>query len=179
MSPQDTLFDSNNNLWVVDGGANDGKGTGAAVYRFLFNQVISLNTNSTPAPNFTIKALLPVGGTTFLFPQFAAFDATGDLWVSDSAANVIFKFSTAQLSSASGVGLTPAAILTNIAPPAPQAFNGPLGIAFDGAGNLWVDNNGGTTVVEIAAAILNTAAGTTGVLPHTVLNSDGAPGPEH
>lgn len=172
VAPQDTLFDSNNNLWVVDGGANDGKGTGAAVFRFLFNQVISLNTNSAPAPNFIIKALL--GGTTFLFPQFAAFDAAGDLWVSDSVANVIFKFRAAQLSSASGVGLTPAAILTNIAPPAPQAFKGPLGIAFDGAGNLWVDNNVGTTVVEIAAAVLNAAAGTTGVLPQTVLNSDGA-----
>jgi DNA-binding beta-propeller fold protein YncE len=173
VSPQDTLFDSNNNLWVVDGGANDGKGTGAAVFRFLFNQVISLNTNSAPAPNFIIKALLPVGGTTFVFPQFAAFDAACDLWVSDSGANVIFKFSTAQLSSASGVGLTPAAILTNTAPPAAQAFKGPLGIAFDGAGNLWVDNNGGTTIVEIAAAVLNAAAGTTQVLAQTVLNSDG------
>jgi hypothetical protein len=36
VSPQDTLFDAKNNLWVVDGG-NTATGRGQAVYRFLFN----------------------------------------------------------------------------------------------------------------------------------------------
>lgn len=70
VAPQDTLFDSNNNLWIVNGG--NGAGAGSAVYRFLFNQVISLNTTSNPAPNFVLKAL--PGPVTFQFPQFAAFD---------------------------------------------------------------------------------------------------------
>jgi len=172
VSPQDTLFDANNNLWVVDGG-NPATGRGQAVYRFLFNQVISLNTTSNPPPNFVITTL---GGVVkFAFPQFAAFDAAGDLWVSDSGANAIFKFSTAQLSTGAGFSGTPAAVLTNAAPPAPATFNGPLGIAFDASGNLWVENNGGTTIVQIAAGVINTAVGVTAVAPATVLLSNVPP----
>src|SRR5260370_39056277 len=86
-----------------------------------------------------------------------------------------------QLSSAAGVGLTPAAVLTNIAPPVAQAFNGPLGIAFDASGNLWVLNNNASalvpsTIVAISAAQLGAAAGVTGVTASTVLNSTVVPG---
>lgn len=179
VSPQDTLFGPGNNFWVVDGGSNPATGTGAAVYRFLFNQMISLNTTPNPPPNFVIKTL--TGPITFQFPQFAAFDGSGNLWISDSAANAIFKFSAAQIAAASGISITPAAVLTNVAPPAAQAFNGPLGIAFDSAGNLWVANNNASvaapsTIVEISAATLGAAAGPTGVLPTTVLQTGGIPG---
>ncbi|HEV3111873.1 MAG TPA: hypothetical protein VGY99_15405 [Candidatus Binataceae bacterium] len=170
VSPQDTLFDAGNNLWLVDGGA---AGVGAAVYKFLFNQVASLNTTPNPVPNLVVKA---TGATTFQFPQFAAFDTNGNLWVSDSAANAIFKFSALQLTATGGILITPAAVLTNSVPPAIPAFNGPLGIAFDGSGNLWVDNNGGTTIVELTAATLAAASGLTGVLATTVLNSGAVPG---
>ncbi len=170
VSPQDTLFDSNNNLWVVDGG--NAAGVGSAIFRFLFNQVISLNTTSNPAPNFVIKAI--TGGTTFVFPQFAAFDAAGDLWVSDSGANAIFKFSTGQLSTGAGFSGTPAAVFINPAVP-PNIFNGPLGIAFDASGNLWVENNGGVTIVEIAAGVVNAAAGTSTPPLATVLTTNVPP----
>ena len=176
VAPQDTLFRPGNNFWVVDGG--NGRGFGAAVSRFLFNQVASLNTTPAPAPNLILKAL--VGPVNFQFPQFAAFDAAGNLWVSDSAANAIFKFSRAQLLLASGIGLTPAAVLTN-GRVGPQAFSAPLGIAFDSAGNLWVANNFAgplvvSNIVEISQTALSVAAGVTPVLPRTVLNSRPVPG---
>lgn len=170
VAPQDTLFDTNNNLWVVDGG--NGAGAGSAVFRFLFNQVISLNTTSNPAPNFVIKAL--TGGITFVFPQFAAFDAAGDLWVSDSGANAIFEFSTAQLGTGAGFSGTPKAVFINPAAP-PNIFNGPLGIAFDASGNLWVENNGGTSIVEIAAAVVNAATGVSTPALNTVLTTNVPP----
>jgi len=44
-----------------------------------------------------------------------------------------FQIQRSAIAFPSGVNLTPAAVLTNIAPPAAQAFNGPLGIAFDGS----------------------------------------------
>ena len=44
-----------------------------------------------------------------------------------------------------------------------QAFNGPLGIAFDAQATCGWTNNGGATIVEIAAAVLNAAAGMTPV----------------
>jgi hypothetical protein len=176
VSPQDTLFDNNNNLWVVDGGT-PATGKGEAVFRFLFNQVISLNTTPNPAPNFVITTL--AGAVKFVFPQFAAFDSAGDLWVSDSGANpiapgkvgAIFKFSTAQLGTGAGFSGTPAAVFTNPLV-GTGIFNGPLGIAFDASGNLWVENNGGTTVVEIAAADVGAAAGVSTPPLATVLNTN-------
>ena len=172
VAPQDTVFDASNNLWVVDGGS--GGGVGAAVFEFSFTQLTNLNSTPAPAPTIIIKALL--GPVTFQFPQFAAFDTVGNLWVSDSAANVIFKFSAAQLASGSGVGLSPVAVLANKPPPSIPTFNGPLGIAFDGSGDLWVDNNGGTTVVELTAAQLAAATGVTAVSPTTILSSSVVPG---
>jgi hypothetical protein len=167
VTPQDTLFDSSANMWVVDGG--DGTGVGAAVYRFLFSQLTNLKSIPNPTPNFLIKAIS--GAPKFTFPQFAAFDSAGNLWVSDSATNpiakdemgAIFKFSTAQLGSGAGFSGTPAAVFTNPAV-GPGIFNGPIGIAFDSSGNMWVNNNGagtpsGTTIVEIAAAVVNAASG--------------------
>lgn len=160
--PQDTLFDSSSNLWVVDGGS--GAGVGAAVYKFLFSQLAILNSTPNPVPNFVIKNI--TGAPTFSFPQFAAFDAGGNLWVSDSATNpiaagevgAIFKFSAAQLGSGTSFSGTPAAVFTNPAV-GPGAFDAPLGIAFDASGNLWVNNNHGSTIVEIAAGVVNAAAG--------------------
>lgn len=63
----------------------------------------------------------------------------------------------------------------------PQAFNAPLGITFDNAGNLWVANNFAgpltvSTIVEISQAVLSVAGGVTPVLPRTVLDSRPGPG---
>jgi len=155
VAPQDTLFDSNSNLWVVDGGK--GRGTGAAVYEFLFSQLSNLNSNSSPTPHFAITSL------SFKFPQFAVFDGLGNLWVSDSVAQAVFKFSAAQLASSSGVGLTPTATLIS------SDFNGPLGMAIDQVGNLWIVNNGGTTIVELTPSQVVSAKGLTPVAANTVL----------
>jgi hypothetical protein len=168
VSPQDTLFDSNDSLWVVDGGLNDGLGTGAAVYKFVGAQLSSLNSQPAPAPSFIIKAL--TGASTFNFPQFAAFDNKGDLWVSDAGNSLLFEFTASQLAAASGVAIAPFAVLTSV------AFNGPLGMAFDGSNNLWILNNGGTTIVEVTAAQLAAATGLTSIVPATVLASAAIPG---
>jgi streptogramin lyase len=163
-SPQDTLFDSSFGMWVVDGGANDGKGSKAALYHYVAAQLGSLNTTSNPAPAIVIKS------ASFNFPQFAALDSSGNLWVSDSANNEIFKFSKAQATTPSAVSLVPAATLTN------AAFNGPLGIAFDSGGNLWIENNNGTTIVEVDGRVLAGATGMTAVALATTLNSSAAGG---
>jgi len=159
VAPQDTLFDSAAGLWVIDGGSNDGKGTNAALYHFVAAQLASLNTTSNPAAGIVIKS------ASFNFPQFAAFDGSGNLWVSDAGNSVIFEFSKAQANTISVLPIVPIATLTN------AAFNGTLGMAFDSGGNLWIENNGGTTIVEVAAGTLATAAGVTPVTLATTLNS--------
>jgi len=158
-NPQDTLFDNGGGLWVVDGGVGDGTGAKAALFHYTAVQLAHLNSTSNPTPAIVIRS------ASFNFPQFAAFDGGGNLWVSDSANNEIFKFSATQVATSIGVPIVPVATLTN------ASFNGPLGIAFDGGGNLWIENNGGTTVVEVAQAVLAAATGTTAVAFATTLNS--------
>src|SRR5208337_4077170 len=81
----------------------------------------------------------------------------------------IFKFNAPHLTGA-GFSGTPDAVFTNPAVGL-GIFNGPLGIAFDASGNLWVENNGGTTIVEIAAAVVNAAVGVSTPVIATTLNN--------
>lgn len=154
ISPQDLAFDASGNVWVIDGGLNDGLGTGAAVYEFVASQLKNLNSNSMPSTAFIIASPRPA--PIFKFPQFGVFGTGHTLWVSDSANNVILKFSAAQLASPTRTALTAAAVLQGALP---GTFNGPLGMAFDSHGNLWVANNLGNTIVEIGAAQLAAASG--------------------
>ncbi len=159
ISPQDTLFDSAGGLWVVDGGS--GRGAAAAVYNFAAAQLANLNSNSAPTPAFVATAPF-----NFVFPQFAAFDGAGNLWVTDSGGNQILEFTKEQLASPTHVATSPNAVLSSL------SFSAPLGMAFDAAGNLWVANNGTTpSIIEIAAATLAAASGPTAVVPIKVLTS--------
>ncbi len=100
------------------------------------------------------------------------FDKQGNQWVTDHNNNTILVFTSAQLAMTGTNALMPAVVISS------PAFNGPLGIAFDSAGNLWIANNGevpvagsttgatsaaGTSIVEFAAAHLPTVS-TTGML---------------
>jgi hypothetical protein len=139
-SPQDTLFDSAENLWVVDG-------AGQGVFEFTNTQLQNLGTTNNPTPAFAITNVAGVPG--FVAPQFAVFDTAGDLFVEDTGANLIDAFTALQLTSASGAGLAPACVFSS------ADFNGPLGAVFDSSGNLFVAQNGGTTIVRINAADLS------------------------
>jgi hypothetical protein len=165
-SPQDSLFDTSGNLWVVDGGAS---GAGEGVFEFTQAQLQALRKTPNPTPAFAITNSAGVPG--FNFPQFAVFDASGDLFVEDTGANVIDAYSATQLTTTSGTGLVPACVFTS------TDFNGPLGAVFDSAGNLFVAQNGGTTVVRINAADLNLtnaacSPGPVALTPEVILSSD-------
>jgi sugar lactone lactonase YvrE len=94
------------------------------------------------------------------------FDKTGNLWVSDNGANSVFVFSAALL-AAGGIGVTPQTSITSS-----TAFTGPLGIAFDATGDLFVANNGGTTIEGFSSGSLS-AGGSVTLTPSVVLSDDG------
>ncbi len=130
----------------------------------------SIRTRS-PSPAFIIASPLPA--PIFNFPQFGVFGGGHILWVSDSANNVILKFSAAQLASPTRTALTAAAMLQGALP---GTFNGPLGMAFDSGGNLWVANNTGNTIVKISAVQLAAASGPVNpITPVVTLTSSTAP----
>lgn len=139
-STQGVLFDSANDLWVIDGGTTSTGGTIApSLEMFTPKQLKSLKKKKTSKPSPSVQITTADG--VLVFPQQAVFDAAGNLWVSDNGANKVFVFSAAQLTTTAQV--TPSVTITSN-----PAFIGALGIAFDSAGNLWVANNGTTTIFE-------------------------------
>lgn len=178
-APQGVTFDSAGNLWVMDvAGVVNGVKDTPALFKFSAAQLAALGTNDAPTPVATITS------TGMAAPQQSVFDAAGNQWVANHDANAILVFTAAQLALTGDNPTVPAVTLSS------TAFNGPLGIAFDSAGNLWVANNGGvagengaaasaagTTIVEFAAAQLP-AVPATGTLtpqltPTITLTDDG------
>lgn len=153
-APQGVTFDSSGNLWVMDPMANVAGNTTPALVKFSPTQLSALGTTNSPTPEAIITS------ASLTFPQQSVFDKAGNQWVSDHGNNTILVFTAAQLAMTGTNELTPAIIISS------AAFNGPLGIVFDSAGNLWVANNGavtgangqtsadGTTIVEFTAAQL-------------------------
>lgn len=104
----------------------------------------------------------------FSLPQGIVSDQTGVIYVADSGNNTIRKISSAGdvTTFAGSPGATGNADGTGNA----ARFNYPTGLALDGAGNLYVADNGNYTIRKITpAAVVTTAAGTSG----TPGNSDG------
>jgi hypothetical protein len=125
-----------------------------------------LSAQPTQGPNVTI------GFTGFVRPAHAVFDIKGDLWVSDFLSNAVFEYTLAQL--AVGGPIVIPNLIPNVELTSNPAFTGPIGIAFDAAGDLWIANTGTTTIFEFNAASLPTAAGSTVTLtPNVILSDDG------
>jgi len=170
-SPQGVVFDGYGDLWVIDGGTVASGGTVApALYEFTVKQLSQLSTNAAPTPAVTITS------TSFVFPQQAAFDYKGNLWVTDNGANEVFVLTGAQLNSTSAT----AAVVPAVSITSTPAFNGPLGIAFGPRGDLYVANNATTTIYGFSAASLpavsssSTSTVTAALLPTETLSDNGS-----
>lgn len=172
-APQGVTFDAAGNLWVMDPAATvNGVANTPALLEFSAAQLAALGTNIAPTPVATITT------QALTFPQQAVFDTRGNLWVADHDGNNVIAFTPNQLALTGVNNLTPAVTITS------QAFNGPLGIVFDGNGNLLIANNGGvtaavgTSIVEFSAAKLpapsNTPTQIALDVPDATINDNGA-----
>jgi sugar lactone lactonase YvrE len=130
-------FDSAGNLWVTD----------------YINQRIH---KYTPAQLASGASTPQVTISTQKEPWGIAFDAHGNLWVSYYNGNYVLEYAASDVSAWSGDLTDPASVLS-IATPI-----GPLGLAFDAHGNLWVAGFDLPQTYEIAAAQLS---GTGAILP--------------
>ncbi|RIH89803.1 hypothetical protein [Calidithermus roseus] len=137
-TPRALAFDSAGNLWVADE---------------FYNQILRFDAGDLSA-NYTGPArykILNFGGT-MTTPTGLAFDASGNLWVvaffgtnasdtgSDSPGQVL-KFSSSQLSRSAGYYSGRAALLiydNTLNGNDKASLHGPISLAFDSAGGLWV-----------------------------------------
>jgi sugar lactone lactonase YvrE len=142
--PAGIAFDGNGNLWVANAAAN-------TVVEFSASQLatggtLSVGSSGSPAAFVTIAA----SAGSLDGPLGIAFDFNNNLWVANGNGGTVVEFAAGQL-AASGTP-TPAVTLRDSV----GSIVGPIGIAFDVAGDLWVanGNTGHNTVVMFAASQL-------------------------
>jgi sugar lactone lactonase YvrE len=143
---ENLAFDSHGNLWVTD--------CTGYIRAFTPSQLAGGGAQ-TPAVSIS-------GGTILRCPWSIAFDSTGNAWVADEGRTHIIEYGASQLTTSG----TPTPIDTIGS--TGGSLNEPSGLAFDAQGNLWVSNNGTTTVVEYTPAQL--AAGGAPV-PNIAINT--------
>jgi hypothetical protein len=123
-SPQGLAFDAAGNLWVsVDRGA-----ASSAIYGFNASGL------STTGALYAMQAITtptsPVPTLNFTRPEGMAFDAAGNLWVTQCGSFIgLVSYSKSQLATGGSLGVSPAVQLTS--------SGCPTGIAFDNQGDLW------------------------------------------
>ena len=146
-------FDANGDLWAANSNGN-------TVVEFTAAQLV---TSGSPTPAVTLSG----SGGSLLQPTAVAFDATNNLWVVNTADSSAVAFTPSQY-AATGAP-TPTVTLTSNA----GSLQGPLGLAFDRGGNLWISdgNTGANTIVELAANELS-ASGS--AVPTVTLAANGA-----
>lgn len=153
-APQGVSFDRDGNLWVTDPTGLVNGSPAPALFEFSAAQLAALGSQAAPDPIATVTS------SGLKLPQQSVFDAAGNQWVTDHDGDAVLVFAASDLAQSGTNTVDPAIRITS------AQFNGPLGIAFDAAGSLWVANNGGvpgsggtlsstgTTIVAFAATKL-------------------------
>ena len=159
--PTDVAFDTQGNVWVADNG-------NSRVLRYTSPSPTGAIANMVLGqPNYTSSS----GGatsSTFNDPRKLAFDASGNIWVSDSgSSNRVLKFN-----SPFSIGM-PASVVWGQADftsgttdrgtgiPCANGFDYPLGITIDSSGNFWIADQNNNRVLKFNPAAVNDPANTT------------------
>jgi sugar lactone lactonase YvrE len=141
-------FDGSGNLWVAV--VADGK-----VVMFTAAQVAAGGTPTATVERKDIPS-----------PQGLAFDGSGNLWVAAQDVPGIIRIDAAHLTATgSGADLT----ITAMDAASVGTLSSPMGIAFDGAGNLWVNYDGIIASIPVAE---QTGTGSKTITPPVVITTD-------
>jgi sugar lactone lactonase YvrE len=128
-SPRSIAFDASANLWIVENQNQEILGYKAATLATALGHSGQVN------PDIIISS------SSFGDPRAIAFDAGGNLWLTDATGKLL-KFAAADLAMSGTptptviITATPVVTLDGIA----LSLDFPEGIAFDAAGNAWVAN---------------------------------------
>ncbi|MHB8381609.1 MAG: NHL repeat-containing protein [Candidatus Binataceae bacterium] len=145
---QGVLFDTAGDLWVIDGGNLATTSTGGVVPSLTEFTAADIASGGSLDLTPSVKITNTHTGSyePLKFPQQAVFDSAGNLWMTDNSADDVNVFSASQL--VTGGDIEPNAQFNTTGA---NGLNGPLGLAFDSSGNLWVANNGDTSIFEYDA----------------------------
>ncbi|MDA8196283.1 MAG: hypothetical protein M0019_03560 [Actinomycetota bacterium] len=128
------------------------------------------DTGSTISPKNTIFGAntlllnIPLAQNVYhLQPYAMALDPEGNLWVADYATNNIDEYTRFDIANNAppSVTLSPTKVTYNGG--TYSSLDGPIGLAFDSNGNLWVSNNNSSNIVEFSKSEITTDASPTPV----------------
>src|SRR5580704_1895829 len=160
-SPRSIAFDASANLWIVENQNQEILGYKAATLATALGHSGQVN------PDIIISS------SSFGDPRAIAFDAGGNLWLTDATGKLL-KFAAADLAMSGTptptviITATPVVTLDGIA----LSLDFPEGIAFDAAGNAWVanlENDNAGSLAEYTPAQLATSGSPS---PAVFLDSD-------
>jgi sugar lactone lactonase YvrE len=128
-TPDGVAFDASGNLWVADYGNNR-----VLMYKppFSTGEAASFVIGQ---PSFTTK-ICATTATRLCEPSGIAFDASGNLWIADIMNNRVLMYAPPFIMASLVIGqasFTTFACATTL-----TGLCGPLEVAFDASGNLWV-----------------------------------------
>ncbi|MGH9089973.1 MAG: hypothetical protein ACRDZR_01110 [Acidimicrobiales bacterium] len=145
--PTGITFDATGDLWVANY-------NGQSVVEFTATAVASggVVDATVVIANPTTTSTNPLDE-----PADVAFDATGDLWVTNNGgSDTVVEYAATQLTSSG----TPTAAVT-LSSDATRSLRGPTGDAFDAAGGLWVANTNSSSLVRFSATQLTSSGSPT------------------
>lgn len=150
-NPAGIAYDASGNMYVAEAGGNRiRKITTAGIISTIAGTGAASSTGDGSAAT----------SATLNSPTDLAFDASGDLYISESGGNRIRKIttSTGNISTFAGTGTASSTGDGGAANAA--TVNSPAGILFDGSGNLYIAENGGNRIRKInTSGNISTVAG--------------------
>lgn len=103
----------------------------------------------------------PATSASLNYPEAVAFDSAGNYYLADEGANVVRKIDThGNITTAVGTGA--GAYTGDGGPAASATLNGPVGVAVNAAGDLYISDQGNNVIRKVTNGIITTFAGTGG-----------------
>ncbi len=140
--PESVAFDHSGDLWAVDTQNN-------RVLEYPPPLATGMSASLAIGQTSLMRSLAGATRSNLSNPFAAAFDSSGDLWVSDSSNNRVLEF-VPPFTTGMNASVVIGQLTFGTSSPSlsPSGLNYPTGVAFDPSGNLWVADTLNSRVLE-------------------------------